>query len=95
MKLNQKTLAIAGGILVALLFVAGIAFSPSGFVPANPGATQGVACVQRLSPREFCEGRTTFWKDTSWDSKRMCEEAMDGYDMTCSHYGCICKYLPE
>jgi len=94
MKLNQKNLAIFGGILLALLFVAGIAFSPSGFVPARPGTMQSMACVQRLSQREFCEGRSNYWKDNDWNSKRMCEEALDGYDMTCAHYGCLCKYLP-
>jgi hypothetical protein len=52
--MERKYLAIAGFVLIGLIFFFFFLFSPSGFVSAEPGGTLGVGCVELEISADFC-----------------------------------------
>jgi len=96
MKIERKTLAICGFVFVGLLIVASIFVSPSAFMSAGSGGTQGLTCVE-LGTNEVCDGAvdSDYWKENTFNSKDLCDQARDEYMKPCAIYGCTCKYIPE
>jgi len=91
--MERKYLAIAGFVLIGLFFVAGIVFSPSGFVSAEPGTTQGVGCFELDSSNDYCGETGSYWDGNSFGSKDLCIDARDSSAKSCEVNGCTCKYL--
>jgi hypothetical protein len=97
MELNRRTLAIGGFVLIAILVVAGIVFSPSGFVPANKGYSGGLACYT-FGTHDLCEGSpaTDYWKTNTFRNNDFCEAAFDENDHRCTFKQlCFCDYIGE
>jgi|TARA_B100001964_G_C13769279_1_gene395286 hypothetical protein len=92
--MNQKQIIVGGIALLAVIVVAGMFFSPSGFISGKFDATHEVACMQLVDGNELCDGESNFWKENTWNSQMMCEDAIDpgnGFRKSCSHYECKCK----
>lgn len=94
--MDSKYLVIGGIALLAIILVAGIIFSPSGFL-TKPGAAAEYVCVKANTNYERCDGSgDNFWKENSWKSGMLCEEIVDSESRTCGGYsGCKCKQLSE
>jgi len=92
--MEQKYFVIGGIVLLAVIFLAGVIFTPSGFL-VKPGETQGIACMKLGTSSTLCEGVTNYWKQNSWKSKVLCGNARDEKAKSCEVYGCTCKYLPK
>ena len=91
--MERKYLAVAGFVLIGLIFVAGIVFSPSGFVSAEPGATLGVGCVELGSSADFCGEDGSYWDGSTFSSKDLCIDARDSSAKSCEINGCTCRTL--
>jgi hypothetical protein len=97
MKIERKTFAIGGFVLVGLLIVASIFVSPSAFMSVGSGTTQGLTCVELGTSDVICEGAvdSDYWKENTFSSKALCDDAHDEFAKPCTVYGCTCKYIPE
>ena len=93
--MEQKHFIIGGIVLLVVILIAGIVFTPSGFV-IKPGGTQGLTCVE-LGTNIVCGGASDsdYWKENTFGSKDLCDDARDEYSKPCAIYGCTCKYVPE
>ena len=92
MELNRRTMAIGGVVLVALLIVASVVFSPSGYLTGGPNK---VACFE-LNKVTKCPGSpaTDFWDENDFNNLDECEAAMDENEFRCSHLNlCYCDEI--
>ncbi len=87
-------MAIAGFTLVAVIVIAGLVFSPSGFVSAEPGATFGAGCVMLGTNSDLCDTAEA-WQET-FSNLESCNDALDENGNNCRHLDlCTCKALDE
>ena len=90
--MERKYLVIGGLALIALAFVAGVAFSPSGYLTA----TKDIACVKLNAGVERCDGVSDYWETHDYKSRSACEGAVDDAEpihRTCQWYDCSCKIV--
>jgi hypothetical protein len=93
--MNQKQIIIGGIALLAVIVVAGIVFSPSGFIPARKGGSYGAACVKLGTNSERCE-TSEYWQETTFNSLQICDDQLDPNGFNCRHREvCTCKVLDE
>jgi len=91
--MERKYLAIAGLVLVAVIVVAGLVFSPSGFIPAAKGGTYGAGCVKLGTNSELCDTAEA-WQENTFSSLQICNDAKDENGYNCRHMDlCTCKVL--
>ncbi|MFH1450461.1 MAG: hypothetical protein ABIF92_00580 [archaeon] len=101
MEFDRKTLVLGGIVLLTVIVIAGLVFSPSGFLGLETGSTQGVACIKLGTSNERCDGvvGSDFWakEDSLWGSKQLCDNARDdlGHPCTYGPYKCSCKYAQD
>jgi len=89
--MDQKHFVIGGIILLAVIFIAGVVFAPSGFL-VKPGETQGIKCIKLGTSSEPCGGLNSYWAKTPFPSKASCQAAHDSNEKPCSVCGGSCKY---
>jgi len=92
--MDKKYLIISGLVLLAVIFIAGIVFSPSGYV-IEQKPSMGYACMKLGTGIERCDGSSSYWKENKFDSDDLCEKARDEDDKPCNVYDCSCKRLRE
>ena len=90
--MKQKHLIIGGIVLLAVIFIAGVVFSPSGFL-LKPGENEGVKCIKLGTSSEPCGGPNSYWAKTTFKSKAFCQAAHDDAAKPCSVCGGSCKYI--
>ena len=91
--MENKYLVLGGLALLAVAFVGGIMFSPSGYVVVG----KDIACIKVGTGSEYCDGAdgSTFWVGKKWNARNLCEEAVDESGRGCGWQGyrCSCKQL--
>ena len=91
--MEKKYLVLGGLTLLAVAFIGGILFSPSGYLVVG----KEIACIKVGTGSERCDGAegSDFWKDKVWNARNLCEEAADEYGNGCGWQGyvCSCKQL--
>jgi len=88
--MERKYLVIGGLALLAIAFVTGVVFSPSGYVVA----TKNIACVKLGTGTELCEGVSNYWETHTYKTRRACEDDVDDsgeHGRGCQGYSCSCK----
>jgi hypothetical protein len=94
--MENKHFVIGGAILLAVIFVAGLVFGPSGFISVGQPTMQ-YACVQLNTGDVRCVGDGSgYWIDTEFQNNHDCELATDDSGTRCIYYGdCSCKRIEE
>jgi len=94
--MEQKYLIMGGFVLLAVIFLAGVVFSPSGFVPFEQKSTMGYACTELNTQYIRCSDGTNYWVNTEWGSDDSCIGARHSLTgKSCLEYGCSCKRILE
>ena len=90
--MEQKYLVIGGLVLIALAFVAGVVFSPSGYLTA----TKELACIKLGTSSEPCDGVSDYWAEHTYKTRLACEGDVDDAEPVgrmCQGYDCSCKLV--
>ena len=96
MTMEQKHLVIGGFVLLIGIFLAGVVFSPSGFVPFEQKSTMGYACTELNTRYVRCSDNINYWVNNAWGSDDVCTNARHpDTGWSCMEYGCSCKRIPE
>ena len=91
--MERKYTIFAGIALLAVIVIAGVVFSPSGFIPAAKGGTYGTACVKLGTDSVLCD-TSEYWQENTFHSLQMCDDAMDENGYNCRHMDlCTCKVI--
>jgi len=92
--MENKHFVIGGLTLLAVIFVAGLVFGPSGFISAGQPTMQ-YACIQLNTGDERCVGDGSgFWEDNTFQNDYDCSMISDDGGR-CVTYRCSCKRIEE
>jgi len=90
--MERKYIVIGGLALLALAFVAGVVFSPSGYLTA----TKNIGCVKLNTGTELCDGVSDYWTTHTYKTRFACEDDVDDAEPVgrmCQGYDCSCKVV--
>jgi hypothetical protein len=91
----EKQYLVLGGIaLLAVVLVAGMVFTPSGFLSVNI-PKMNYACTNAQT-MDRCDGQNDYWSQYHWSSEESCLNARDDFMRPCQTYtDCHCTTLKE
>jgi|TARA_Y100000310_G_C20646358_1_gene796837 hypothetical protein len=94
--MERKYVLLGGVALLAVIVVAGLVFTPSGFL-VNPDHPMTFSCVNMDAASTYCDGSvgSDYWKGKTWRSHEVCDSEHDDVGKPCIVYHCGCKRTPE
>jgi hypothetical protein len=91
--MNQKQIIIGGIALLAVIVVAGIVFSPSGFLSVGSESPEQFACLSISKDGVRCGGSNGLWEDNTWDTLLDCQIEHDEAGNNCGSLHCECEII--